>query len=172
MNITLKKWNFHDKDSLVKMCNTIDRTYLSNSLPYPYTHKDADFWLNKVEEHEGKNGIYRAIVMDERVIGNISVIQASDVFYKDAEIGYMLLPEYASQGIMSEAVKQICEIAFSQLDILRITGLVFGPHIASRKVLEKNGFVLEGIKKKAVIKEKHIYDLNIYGLLNKNNKDE
>lgn len=53
---------------------------------------------------------------------------------------------------MSEAVRQICEIAFEELDIVRITGQVYEPNAASRRVLEKNGFELEGILKKQFLK--------------------
>ena len=64
---------------------------------------------------------------------------------------------------MTEAVRQICETAFEELDILRITGLVYEPNTGSRKVLEKNGFSLEGIQKQAVKKGDNVYDLCIYG---------
>lgn len=66
---------------------------------------------------------------------------------------------------MTQAAKQICEIAFADLDIIRITGLVYEPNIASRRVLEKNGFVLEGIMKNAVVKGEDIYNLCVYGKL-------
>ena len=57
----------------------------------------------------------------------------------------------------------VCEIAFETLDIIRITGLVYEANIASRKVLERNGFLLEGKMEKAVIKNNNIFDLCIYG---------
>ena len=71
--------------------------------------------------------------------------------------------EKEGRGAMSEAVRQICEIAFETLDIIRITGLVYEANIASRKVLERNGFLLEGKMEKAVIKNNNIFDLCIYG---------
>lgn len=82
---------------------------------------------------------------------------------KDAEIGYYLLKDKISQGIMTEAVKQICDIAWRKMDIIRITALVYQPNIASIKVLEKNDFILEGTMKNAVCKFDNIYDLCIYG---------
>ena len=66
---------------------------------------------------------------------------------------------------MTEAVRQICEIAFSELDIIRITGLVYAPNIASRRVLEKNAFIQEGLKRNAVYKNGNIFDLCVYGKL-------
>lgn len=163
MKIELKEWSLQDKESLIKICNAVDRQYLSDRLPFPYTEQDAEWWLNLVREHEEKDGIFRAIVVDGEIKGNISVEQKADVYRKDAELGYMLVTEEWSKGIMTEAVRQICDIAFSKLDIIRITGLVYEPNIASRRVIEKNNFLLEGIMKAAVVKNNNIYDLYIYG---------
>lgn len=163
--IELRKWTVNDKESLMAICNAADRSYLSGRLPFPYTEADADWWLNMVEGHDGKDGIFRSVSVDGMIVGNISVEQKSDVYGKDAEIGYLLITEKWSQGIMTEAVGQICDIAFSSLDIIRITGLVYEPNSGSRRVLEKNGFLLEGILKNAVVKEGRVYDLCVYGKL-------
>lgn len=163
MKVELRKWRIEDKESLIEMCNTIDRKYLSDRIPNPYTDKAALWWLNMVIENDDKKGVFREIVVDGKIIGTISVEQKEDVYRKDSEIGYYLLQEAYSKGIMTEAVRQICEIAFEKLDIIRITGLVYEPNIASRKVLEKNDFILEGVMKKAVLKKNNIYDLCIYG---------
>ena len=163
MKIELKKWSIEDKESLIRICDTIDRNYLSDRLPNPYTNESAEWWLNIVKENEGKTGIFREIIVDGKIIGTISVEQKEDVYRKDAEIGYLLLQEKYSKGIMTEAVNQICKIAFQELDIIRITGLIYEPNLASRKVLEKNGFILEGLMRDAVIKNGAIYNLCIYG---------
>lgn len=159
----LRKWTLEDKKELAEICNALDTRYLSDRLPNPYTEASAVWWLNMVKEKEGKTGIFRKILVDNRIIGNISVEQKEDVYRRDGEIGYFLLPERYSQGIMTEAVGQICETAFQELDIIRITGLVYAPNIASRRVLEKNGFVLEGLMKNAVTKNGDTYNLCIYG---------
>ena len=165
MQIELVKWSPALKQELIDICNKVDRSFLSERLPYPYTEESANWWLGMVSEHDGKDGVFRAIVVDGRFVGNISVEQKSDVYRKDAEIGYLLLTEFWSKGIMTEAVRQICAAAFAELDIIRITGLVFTPNTASQRVLEKNGFVKEGLQKKAVFKDGKIFDLYIYGKL-------
>ena len=162
MKVTLKKWTPAMKQELMNICNLVDRSYLSNRMPYPYTDESADWWLGMVSEHDGKDGVFRAIMVDGIVAGNITVEQKSDVYCKDGELGYLLLTDHWSKGIMTEAVRQICEIAFSELDIIRITGLVYAPNVASQRVLEKNGFVREGIQKNAVFKDGQIYDLLLY----------
>ena len=163
MKTELMKWSLALKQELMDICNAVDRSFLSNRLPHPYTEDSADWWLGMVSEHDDNDGLFRAIVADGRIVGNISVEQKADVYCKDAEIGYMLLTEFRSKGIMTEAVRQICELAFSELEIVRITGLVYAPNTASQRVLEKNGFVLEGIQKNAVFKDGRIYDLHLYG---------
>ncbi len=165
MEITLKQWELNDKESLIRLCNSVNRQFLSNRLPNPYTQDSADWWLNMVLNSEGKEGLFRAIVIDGEIVGNISVEKKTDVYEKDCEIGYMLLDEYSGKGIMTEAVKQICELAFALLDVIRISGLIYEPNIASSKILEKNNFTLEGVLKNAVLKNNNIYNLKIYGKL-------
>ena len=165
MYIELKRWSKGDAQALSALLDGIDRRYLSDRLPHPYTQEDGEQWLDMVLKQEGKTGIFRAVIVDGELAGSVSVEQKGDVYRRDAEIGYLLAGGYWSRGIMTEAVKQICPIAFRELDIVRITGLVFEPNAASRRVLEKNGFVPEGLMRKAVTKDGVSYDLCIYGKL-------
>jgi len=135
----LKQWTLSDKKDLITLCNAVDRTYLSGRLPYPYTDSDADWWLGMVESNEGKNGIFRSIVVDGKTIGSISV-ECNAENRTVGEIGYMLLNEYWSKGIATEMVSQICKIAFRELSLDRIVAKVYEPNLASIRVLEKNGF--------------------------------
>ena len=76
----------------------------------------------------------------------------------------MLLNEYSNKGIGTEAVKQICPIAFKVLSLEQITANVFQPNIASIHVLLKNGFKYKGAITNAVIKDGNVYNLLIYAL--------
>ena len=165
MVIELRNWGRDDAPALSLLLDGIDRRYLSDRLPHPYTPADGEQWLDMVLEQEGKAGIFRAVMVDGELAGSISVEQKSDVYRRDAEIGYLLAGGYWSKGIMTEAVRQICPIAFRELDIIRITGLVYEPNAASRRVLEKNGFTLEGLMRNAITKDGDIYNLYIYGKL-------
>jgi len=64
MTITLHTWTPADKPALMALCNAIDRTFLSDRLPFPYTESDADWWLGMVTENEGKEGVRRSIWAD------------------------------------------------------------------------------------------------------------
>lgn len=153
MNIVvLRKWSPADKANLIALCNAVDRTYLSDRMPFPYTEEDADWWLGMVRLNEGKNGVFRAITVDGKIIGSVSVERNSDD-KNEGELGYMLLTEHWSKGFATEAVAQICEIAFHELDLDKITAKVYEPNIASIKVLEKNGFIFESHGVTADIKQ-------------------
>ena len=161
LELELKQWALSDAKELTNLCNAVDRHYLSDRLPNPYTEKDAEEWLKMVTDNNEINGIYRAIVCDGKLIGSISVEKKDN----DAEIGYMLHNDYSNKGIGTEAVKQICPIAFKVLSLEQITANVFQPNIASIRVLLKNGFKYKSAIPNAVIKDGNVYDLLIYVLI-------
>ena len=163
MEVQLKKWQPDDKTALAAIGSGVDRSFLSDRLPDPYTEAAAENWLRYVAERDGKTGVFRAIVADGKIVGTISVEQREDIYRKDAEIGYFLVTAQWSRGIMTEAVRQVCRIAFAELDLVRITGLVYADNAASRRVLEKNGFVQEGCRKNAIVKNGILHDECVYG---------
>ena len=164
MTIDLLKWTFADREALMALCNAVDRTFLSDRLPYPYTEADADWWLGMVTENDGKKGVWRAIVVDNQIVGSISVEKIADKSHAVGSIGYMILTPFWSQGIGTEAVRQICTIAFRELALERIVGEVFPENLASARVLEKNGFLLEKTRAGAVVKGGKAMDVKVYGL--------
>ena len=112
MIVSLHTWSDNDRESLIVLCNAVDRTFLSDRLPYPYTEADADWWLGMVAENEGKEGAWRAIVMDGQIVGSISVERMAEDQRNVGSIGYMILTPFWSQGIGTEAVRQICGISW------------------------------------------------------------
>ena len=143
MTITLHTWSTSDKPALMALCNAVDRTFLSDRLPYPYTEADADWWLGMVAENDGKEGVWRSVWADGELVGSISVERKAGDDKVVGEIGYMILTPFWAHGIGTEAVRQICGIAFQELDLDRIIGQVFPENAASARVLEKNGFQSE-----------------------------
>ena len=134
-------------------------------MPFPYMGADADWWLDMVRAQDGREGLFRAIVVQGEVVGNISVERMTDVYRCDAQLGYFLETEHWSKGIMTEAVGQMCRLAFACWDIERITAQVCRPNVASCRVLEKNGFALEGTLRRAFQKDELLCDLCLYGKL-------
>lgn len=61
-----------------------------------------------------------------------------------AEVGFLFAPEAQGQGYGYESLRALCDFAFEQGGIRRLTATVTAGNIASRRLLEKAGFVLEG----------------------------
>ena len=153
MTISLHPWTLTDKPALMALCNAVDRTFLSDRLPNPYTEADADCWLGMVAENEGKEGVWRSIRADGNLIGSISVERRDGNGRSIGELGYMILTPWWSKGIGTEAVRQMCGIATRELGLTQISATVSVGNRASGRVLEKNGFRLEETKAGAVVKD-------------------
>ena len=148
--ITLLPWSLDLKDILVTMCNTVDRSYLSDRLPDPYTVSDAV-------------SCFRAIEVDGNVAGSISVERKGDVYRIDGELGYYLLTKYWNKGIMTRVIGDFVPMAFAALNLRRISANVFAPNIPSAKVLEHNGFLHEGTLRNGAIKNGKVMDVMVWG---------
>lgn len=164
-DVELKKWSAALKADLIRVCNNTDRTYLTDRLPYPYTEKCADEWLKYVFASEGKDGLFRAVAADGVIVGNITVERKKGVYGGDAELGYILDGAYCGKGIATQATRLMTREAFETLGIVRLSSEVFAPNVASQRVLEKNGFVREGVFAKAARKDGRYYDIIKFGLL-------
>lgn len=166
MKIELKRWDETNLDAVSDIFTRCNRNYLSDSLPIPYTREHAENWFNStVCEKEGKSGLFRIVYADHAAAGVITLQCGEGCYACDADIGYVLLDEFKGQGVMTRTVEMFCREAFETLDILRISARIFAPNIASQRVLEKNGFDLEGCLRRAVLKGNDIYDMYLFGKL-------
>ncbi len=85
-----------------------------------------------------------------------------DVYAKTVEVGYFIGENYWGKGIASAAVALILEAIKKNKEIVRIEAKIFGGNGASARVLEKNNFVLEGIRKNAIFKNGVIADEQVW----------
>lgn len=162
MDFKLEKWNLKYTGDVVKHANNKRiADNLRDVFPYPYTKEDAVFFIKDCINNDSNN-ILKAITVNEEAVGSISVIKLNDVNRKSAEIGYWIGEEFQNKGIMKKAVKMIVKEAFERMDIVRIEAEIFETNIPSKKVLENNGFKLEGRKEKSIFKNGKIMSSLIY----------
>jgi len=165
MRFELRKWRLSDVPGVARYANNEKIAQnLRDVFPHPYTEVHAKSYLESCIAGEGSI-FCRAIAVNGEAVGSIGVFPCSDVYKKSAELGYWLAEDYWSRGIMTEAVKQICQEAFAVFDIVRIFAEPFSHNIGSCKVLEKAGFTYEGTMKSGVYKSGQIYDYCMYALL-------
>lgn len=155
--ITIRQWKADDFNNLVKYANNINVwNNLRNYFPSPYTEEDGKDWLEKMAV--ASPIVNLAIDLDGECIGGIGLILNSDVYAYSAELGYWLGEPFWNQGIGTEAVRLMIEYCYYYFDIIRIYAEVFETNKASMRVLEKNGFYLEGVRRKAVYKNAVLMD--------------
>ncbi len=163
MNITIRNWKKTDASSLAAaLSNKNILNNLRDGLPYPYTEKDAEEYIDFILNSNPNDTFAYAIDVDGRAVGSIGAFRQRNIHFRTAELGYYLSEEYWGRGIMTIAVKQICEKLFSETDILRIFAEPFENNAGSRRVLEKAGFQLEGILKNNAFKNGKVSNMALY----------
>jgi [ribosomal protein S5]-alanine N-acetyltransferase len=98
-------------------------------------------------------------------IGNISISGLSSV-HKKAEVTYVIGDrKYWGKGVATFALLDITKKAVNDYMLNKLVAGSVAENIASIKVLEKNGFVLEGTRPKHLIYGGKFYNQLDYGLL-------
>lgn len=162
----IRKWKLSDaKDLAIALSNRKVQDNLRDGLPYPYTELDGKDYISDMLSANKDDTFAFAITADNKVVGSIGVFRQGNIHRQTAELGYYVAEEYWSRGIMTEAVKQICEYVFSKSDILRIYAEPFAYNIASCRVLEKAGFQYEGTLRSNAVKNGEAIDMKMYSLL-------
>ena len=105
-----------------------------------------------------------AITAEDKAIGNIGIFRKYNIHRLTAELGYYIAEPYWGRGIVTNAVKEACAHVFANTDIRRIFAEPFAFNTASCRVLEKAGFVCEGLLRKNAIKNGRIIDTKMYAL--------
>ena len=160
----MRSWNAGDSQSLQKYAdNRKVWLNLRDVFPHPYSDEDARFWIELALSQEPQRSF--AIASREEAIGGIGLVFGEDVHSRAAELGYWLGEPFWGKGIMSSAVSCFTEYDFQHFQVLRIFAEPFASNLASRHVLEKAGFSLEGVLKKSVIKDGLVQDQALYALI-------
>ena len=161
MDIQLVKWDDVIPEELASIANNrnVSNT-LRDRFSYPYTLEDAKWWISSQKNLVPSQ--HFAIKMDDKLAGGIGCTPQPDVNRKSIEIGYWLGENFWNMGIATEAVKKMTDYIFTTFDVIRIFAPVFEINKVSMKVLEKAGYHLEAIHKKAVFKNEILMDEYLY----------
>lgn len=166
MKCRIRKWELSDaKDLAAALSNKKVQDNLRDGLPYPYTEQDGKEFISAMISADENETFAFAITVDNMVLGSIGIFRQGNIHRQTAELGYYIAEEYWGKGIMTEAVKQICEYVFANSDIIRIYAEPFAYNIASCRVLEKVGFQYEGTLRSNAVKNSKVIDMKMYSLL-------
>lgn len=162
----IRKWELNDAaDLAAALSNKKILDNLRDGLPYPYTEQDGEEYISAMLSADENEVFAFAIAVDGKAVGSIGAFRQGNIHRQTAELGYYIAEEYWGRGLMTEAVKQICQYVFEESDIIRIFAEPFAHNAASCRVLEKAGFQYEGTLRSNAVKNGRVVDMKIYSLL-------
>lgn len=170
VDCAIRTWREEDAADLAAALN--NRHILDNlrdGLPYPYRPEDALDYIRAMLHADPDATFVRAITVRGRAVGSIGAFRQQNIHRYTAEMGYYLAEPFWGKGIGTWAVGEMCRQLFAATDIMRIFAEPFAHNRASCRILEKNGFVLEGTLRCNAVKNGRIVDMQMYSLIKKGN---
>jgi len=157
-----------DVPALIEHLNDRDVYDRTLRIPFPYTAKDADEWLQllaQVARQQGRPVHWAIRTVEDALIGGCGFEGLQVGKSHRAEVGYWLAKPFWGRGIMTAVVRRLCRCAFEEFGLMKITAHVFPHNPASARVLEKCGFQQEGFLRKHFVKEGRFIDARLFALL-------
>jgi ribosomal-protein-alanine N-acetyltransferase len=101
----------------------------------------------------------------QAIIGTAMIFNI-DRLANQAEIGYVIHKDHWNEGYGSEAVALVSDFSFTALKLHKIHASVVDVNICSARILEKNGYQMEGRLRDNYYIENSYYDALLYGKIN------
>jgi len=148
----VRSWRTSDAEPISRHANN-RKIWLNlrDAFPHPYTLKDAREWIRGVHQRTPETSF--AIAVHDEAIGGIGFVLRQDVERVSAEIGYWLGESHWGHGIASEALSAVTAYAIERHRLTRVYAVPFAWNIASCRVLEKAGYVLEARLRRSAVKD-------------------
>lgn len=119
-----------------------------NTLGIPSRQVETERLLTAKLDAENKRDLGWVVYdFSKNFIGELGMIVAPERFQK-AELSYSIHPEHWNRGYATEALQSLIQFGFNTLGLHRIEAGVAVDNKASIRVLEKAGFIREGVHRK------------------------
>lgn len=162
VEISLRQFRISDVDDFMAWAGDDEVTRYCRWNTFTSRNDATDFLKEVIKSHPW----YRAICVNDHPIGSIFVMPGIGKDQRRGEIGYAISSKYWGKGIATEAVKMVVSCVFKELSYLdRVEGLVFAENKASQRVLEKAGFVKEGLLKKYLFVKGKSRDIVVFSMV-------
>lgn len=163
MIIDLRPWELSDAENLAKLLN--NKKILKNlrdGIPFPYKQEHAREFIASMLQADRDKVFAFAVVADGQAVGSVGIFRQDNIHSRTAELGYYIGEPFWNKGIATEAIKKACNFIFETTDIQRIYAEPFARNKASCRVLEKAGFICEGILRANAVKEGVTEDMMMF----------
>ncbi|MFC4785970.1 GNAT family N-acetyltransferase [Nocardioides sp. MAHUQ-72] len=113
----------------------------------PTLPTDRDAFVERLSDPD-KLAVTLVVERDGRLVGDLflhigdpwaQAEVAEQAKGTQAELGWVLAPEHAGQGLATEAAAELLRICFEDLGLRRVVALCFADNVASWRIMEKLG---------------------------------
>ncbi len=139
--------------------NPESRRSLASS--FPINRKQEREWVQQATEGDAVSAL---VCVDGDPVGTIGLNDVNEV-WGTAEVGYAIHPDHWGNGYATDALRTLCDYAFSEQRLEKINGRHYATNPASGRVMEKVGFIQEGVLREEAYVQGERVDVVQYGLL-------
>ncbi|CAG9938211.1 unnamed protein product [Clonostachys rosea f. rosea IK726] len=145
--LLIRRYMLSDAPALAEIGNDPQvAIFMSDRFPNPYSVEDAETFIQNLNPQHDPT--------------------SPPEYPTTWEVGYFLGRDFWGKGYATEAVSAWARWMFETWpELLRIEGGRYSSNPRSGRVMEKSGFVFEGVKRSAVVKDGVVLDELVYGLL-------
>jgi ribosomal-protein-serine acetyltransferase len=164
--ILLKIFEMDDADILFDLVES-NRSYLREWVPWVDTNvtiKDSQAFIKSSEEQHSRNfGFQCGIWFRNQLVGVIGFFPI-DWLNRNVEIGYWISQKHQGLGIVTKSCRAMVKYAFDEFLLHRVQIRCATGNNRSCAIIERLGFVKEGVSRQAEFLYDHYVDLFIYGM--------
>ena len=163
---TVRPWRDGDAAAMARHANNVNvAKHLRDRFPHPYTIEDAHAFIRHMRTPDARNTNF-AIEVAGGAAGAIGVTLGTDIERFSAEIGYWIGEDFWGRGVATEALGMTTDSMFDRLNLLRLFALPFAENAASIRVLEKSGYVRDGVLRRSAVKNGEPRDQVLFSRIN------
>ncbi len=138
----LKKFTRNDFDNYYRLVSNLKVMEMITERSIPYDEAKSNF--EKIIQDNDLHptfGVYKITNDFTNDFIGLAKLTINSTDCNEAELGYMLLPEYWGKGIAGRVAKELIEVVKSEGKVNRIIAIIDPKNIPSRQILIKNEFI-------------------------------
>ncbi len=127
-----------DAPRFAVLCNDLEIARHTARIPHPYTHEDAEIFVDQLITARIKGDEHAfAVCRDREIIACAGTLQTGEHSW---EIGYWVGADYRGDGVASEIADAMVQFAIGEMSAASVTAGYFIDNPVSGRVLTKIGF--------------------------------
>lgn len=126
--------------------------------------QDAETWVGTTTESDTEHSFIIVNEQDNLCLGTCGL---NDISTKNrcANLGYWVRTSHHGRGIAPAATRKVAEVAFGELDLVRVEIVAAVGNVNSQRVAEKAGATREGVTRNGIVHHGEPMDAVLFSLI-------